>query len=144
MEQGIEQHGTMAGRENEPVTIGPSWLIRIMAEIEMPQDKGIVGRPHWQAGMARIRLLNGIGRQHFYGIHRDFGQVVVNFYWGHLIYLLLWWFQRVESGNGQAFSGDESYLNKLAEITQEYFVGLHPPAFSLFLVEIHDFHGFPP
>ena len=60
VEQRIEQHRAMAGREHEAVAVGPLRARRIEFEEAAPQHRGDVGHAHGHAGMAAFRLLDRI------------------------------------------------------------------------------------
>ena len=63
MQQGIEQHRAVAGRQDEAVAIGPVRLRCIELQELGEQDSGDVGHAHRQAGMTGIRLLHGVHGQ---------------------------------------------------------------------------------
>ncbi len=64
IEQRVEQHRAVAGREHEAVAVGPGRIGRIEFEHAGEQHGGDVGRPHGQAGMPGLGLLHRIHRQH--------------------------------------------------------------------------------
>ncbi len=68
VQQRVEQHRAMAGREDETVAVGPAWIIRVEGEIITPQGKGAVGRSHGKTGVTGVGLLNGIGGEETDGI----------------------------------------------------------------------------
>ena len=68
MQHRIEQHRTMAGREHEAVTIGPSRVGRVESQKAREQHGGDIGRPHRKSGMARFRLLDRIHRERPNGV----------------------------------------------------------------------------
>src|SRR6185437_9364480 len=53
----------MAARQDEPVTVGPVWIGRIVLYVARPQHVREWCECHWRPGVARVRLLNGIHRQ---------------------------------------------------------------------------------
>jgi hypothetical protein len=63
VQQAIEQHRSVAGRENKAVTIEPVRIARIMLEKTCPEHRRHGRGPQWQAGMAAIRLFDGINGQ---------------------------------------------------------------------------------
>ena len=60
VEERIEQHRAVAGRQDEAVAVGPVRVFRIEFQEAREQDRGKVGAAHRQAGMARIGLLDGV------------------------------------------------------------------------------------
>ena len=60
IEQRVEQHRTMAGREHEAVAVRPVRVLGIKAHEAGEQHRGDIGRAHRQAGMAGIGLLHGV------------------------------------------------------------------------------------
>ncbi len=60
MQQRVEQHRAVPGREHEAVTIGPSRIGRIEFQEPPEQHGGDIGRPHGQAGVPALRLLHRI------------------------------------------------------------------------------------
>ena len=60
VEARVEQHRTVAGGQHETVAVRPFRVLRIVFQIAGEQDRGDVGAAHGQAGVARIRLLDGV------------------------------------------------------------------------------------
>ena len=60
IEQAVEQHAAVAAREDEPVAIGPMGIGRVEFEHVAPENRGDVGHPHRQAGVAALGLLDRI------------------------------------------------------------------------------------
>ena len=60
MQQRIEQHRAVAGREHEAVAVGPARIGRIEFQEAREQHGRDVGRAHRQAGMAGFRLLDRV------------------------------------------------------------------------------------
>ena len=60
IEQRIEQHRSVAGRQDETVAIRPMWIRGVVFQDMREQHRGDVGATHRQAGMAGIRLLDRI------------------------------------------------------------------------------------
>ena len=52
VQQGVKQHGGVAGREDEAVTIGPDRVVRIKAEESLPQTIDHRRHSHWRSRMA--------------------------------------------------------------------------------------------
>ncbi len=73
MKQGIEQHGAVAGAEDEPVAVRPPGVRRIELEMPGPEHVGHRGSPQRHPGMAGVGLLNAVDSEGADG--RD-GQVV--------------------------------------------------------------------
>ncbi len=63
VEQRIEEHRAVAGRQDEAVAVGPVRIARIELQELREQDRGDVGHAHRHAGMARVRLLHGVHGQ---------------------------------------------------------------------------------
>ena len=63
MQQRIEQHRAVAGRQDEAVAIGPVGLRGIELQEFGEQDRGDVGHAHRHAGMTGVRLLHGVHGQ---------------------------------------------------------------------------------
>ena len=63
IEQRIEQHRAVAGRQHEAVAVRPFRVLRIVFQVFREQHGRDVGAAHRQAGMAGIRLLDGIHRE---------------------------------------------------------------------------------
>ena len=60
MQQRVDQHRAVAGREHEAVAVGPGRVGWIEFQEAGEQHGGDVGGAHRQAGMARFRLLDRI------------------------------------------------------------------------------------
>ena len=60
VEQRVEQHRAVAGREHEAVAVGPIRMLRVELQEPRPQHGGDVGHAHGHAGMAGLRLLDRI------------------------------------------------------------------------------------
>ena len=60
VEAGIEQHGAVAGRQHEAVTVRPFRVLGIEFQIAGEQNRGDIGAAHGEAGVAGIRLLDGV------------------------------------------------------------------------------------
>ena len=60
VERGVKEHGAVAGRQHEPVAVGPVRILRIERHHLREQDGGNICCPHWQAGVAGIGFFNGI------------------------------------------------------------------------------------
>ena len=63
VQQRIEQHRGMAGRQHEAVAVGPQRIGRVVAQKLLPQRIGDRRNAHRRAGMARLRLLHGVDGQ---------------------------------------------------------------------------------
>ncbi len=68
IEQRVEQHRSVAGRQHEAVAIGPGRVGRIEFEEAGEQHRRDIGRAHRQAGMARLCLFDRIHRQRADGV----------------------------------------------------------------------------
>ena len=60
IEKRVEQHRAVAGRQDEAVAVGPVRVGRIEFQVAREQDRGDVGHAHRHAGMAGLRLLDGV------------------------------------------------------------------------------------
>ena len=63
IEQGIEQHRAVAGRQYEAVAVGPFRVGGVELEDVAEQHRGEVRRAHGQAGMTAFGLLDRVDRQ---------------------------------------------------------------------------------
>ena len=68
IQQRIEQHRAVAGRQHEAVAVGPVGSLGIEFQEVGEQHGGDVGHAHRQAGMAGIRLLDRIHGQRADGV----------------------------------------------------------------------------
>ena len=68
VQQAVEQHRTVPGREHEPVAIEPVRIARIVLEQARPQHIGHRRGPERHARMAAVRLLHGIYRQETHSV----------------------------------------------------------------------------
>ena len=68
MQEGVEQHRAVTGRQDEAVAIGPGGRRRIEGQEAGEENRRDVGRPHGQAGMAGAGRLHRISRQKANGI----------------------------------------------------------------------------
>ena len=68
MQQRIDQHRAVAGREHEAVAVGPGRIGRIEFQEAREQHGRDIGRAHRQSGMAGFRLLDRVHRQRANGI----------------------------------------------------------------------------
>ena len=64
MEQRIEKRRAMATRKDEAVAVRPLRILRIVVHVVRPEFIRHRRRAERQARMARVRLLDGIRRQH--------------------------------------------------------------------------------
>ena len=60
IEQGVEQHRAVPGREDEAVPIGPAGVGGVEFQMPGEEDGGGIGHAHRHAGMARLGLLHGV------------------------------------------------------------------------------------
>src|SRR5207302_11069616 len=63
VKNGPEQHGSVAIREDEPIAVGPDWVLRIKAHDAIPNRINQRRECHWRTGMSRFRLLDRIDRK---------------------------------------------------------------------------------
>ena len=63
VEQRVQQHRRVPGRQHEPVTVGPVRMRRRVAQEPRPQDVRHRGRAHRRPWMAGVRLLDAVDRQ---------------------------------------------------------------------------------
>ena len=76
IEQRIEKHRAVAGRQDEPVPVGPMGRARIEFQ-EAGEERGRdLGATHRQAGMTRFRRFDAVDRKRADGIHHAFVQIV--------------------------------------------------------------------
>ncbi len=75
MQQAVEQHRTVASRQDESVPIEPLRIGWIMLEKPGPQHIGHGRRAQRQTGMAAIGLLDGVHRQEANRVDRQLIQL---------------------------------------------------------------------
>lgn len=63
VEERIQEHGAVPGREHEAITVWPARIQRVVSETPGPQDIGHPGCPHRKSGMTRVGVLHGVDRQ---------------------------------------------------------------------------------
>ena len=63
IEERVDQHAGVAGRQDEPVAAGPGGIGRGVAQVAGPERVGHRGHAHGGAGVARVRLLDGVHGQ---------------------------------------------------------------------------------
>jgi hypothetical protein len=71
VEQRVEQHRAVAGREHEAVAVDPVRVTRVVLEVARPQDERVVGGAHRQPGVAAVGLLDRVDREELDGIDRE-------------------------------------------------------------------------
>ena len=64
VQQPVEQHRAVAGREHEAVAVGPGGRGGVELQVLLEQDRRHVRHAHRHARMAGIRLLDRVHRQH--------------------------------------------------------------------------------
>ena len=70
VQQGVDQHGAVPVGEHEAITVGPSGVGRIMAQVVVPQDLGDVSHAHGGTRMSGLGLLDRIHAQGADGIRK--------------------------------------------------------------------------
>ena len=60
VEQAVDQHRPVAGREHEPVAVEPLGIVGVVLQEPGPQHRRRVGHAHREARVARVRLLDGV------------------------------------------------------------------------------------
>ena len=73
IEERIEQHRAVAGRQDEAIAVGPLWIGRIEAQMLGEEDGCHIGHAHGHAWVARIRFLHRVHRQHADGVRHVAG-----------------------------------------------------------------------
>ena len=68
VQQRVEQHRGVAGREDEAVAVGPDRVLRVEAQELLPQAVGHRRHGHRRAGMAGVGRLHGVHRQRADGV----------------------------------------------------------------------------
>jgi hypothetical protein len=63
VEQRIEQHRAVPGREHEAVAVGPGWVGGVVFQVAGEQHRRDVGGAERQARMARLRPLDRVHRE---------------------------------------------------------------------------------
>ena len=74
VEQGVEEHGAVAGAEDEAVAVVPVGVGRVVAQMPAPEGQGGGGHAHGQAGVSRISGLDGVQCEHANGVDHVFFQ----------------------------------------------------------------------
>src|SRR4029078_5204551 len=77
IEQRVEEHGGVAGGEDEAVAVRPVRRLRIVMEEFGPEDEGHVGHPHRRSGVARPRLLDGVDGEEADGVDAELFELVL-------------------------------------------------------------------
>ena len=70
VEQGVEEHGGVPAREDEPVASRPIRVQRVVPQVLRPQQVRQRRQPHRRAGVPRLRLLDRVDRQEPDGVDR--------------------------------------------------------------------------
>ena len=63
VEERVEEHRSVPGGQDEAVAVDPPGIGRVVLQVPRPEGIGRGRRPHRQAGMARLCLLDGVRRQ---------------------------------------------------------------------------------
>src|SRR5262249_4504139 len=71
VEEAVEQHAAVPGRQDEPVPVGPRRPARIEAEMTPPEDPGPRRCTERQAGVARLCLVDRIDGQGSDGVDAE-------------------------------------------------------------------------
>ena len=80
VEQRVEQHRRVAGREHEAVAVLPVRIRRIVVEELGPDDERDVGHPHRRAGVPRLRFFDGVDREEANGVDAKLFELVLRPY----------------------------------------------------------------
>src|SRR5580658_2596135 len=75
MEKGVEERGPVAGRQDEPVSIRPVGVGRVMPEESIPEYVGHRSGPEGEPGMTGLRLFYRIDGEKTEGV--DAGRIQV-------------------------------------------------------------------
>ena len=60
VEQTVEEHAAVAAGEDEAVAVRPRRILRVVLEVLEPEDRRDVREAHGEAGVARLRGLDGV------------------------------------------------------------------------------------
>jgi hypothetical protein len=71
VEQGVDQHRAVAGREHEAVAVGPAGLRGVILQEPAPEHGGHVGHAHGHALVAGPGLVDGVHGQDADGVGHD-------------------------------------------------------------------------
>jgi hypothetical protein len=71
VQQAVEQHRGVPGREHEPIAVRPDRVLRVVAQEALPQAVRDRRHRHRRAGVARIGLLDGVHRQRANGVDAE-------------------------------------------------------------------------
>ena len=72
MQQGVQQHGAVAGGQHEAVAVVPLGGFGVEIHLLAPHGVGHGGGAHGHARMAGLRLLDSLGREHANGVDDEF------------------------------------------------------------------------
>jgi hypothetical protein len=75
VQQRIEQHRGVADREDEAVAVRPDRLLRVEAQVALPEGIGDRREPHRGARVAGVRSLHRVDRQRADGVDRDLVEI---------------------------------------------------------------------
>jgi hypothetical protein len=67
VEHAVEQHRRVAAREHEAVAVRPVGVLGHVAQVPAEDLDGDPGERHRSAGVAAVRLLDGVDRQEAHG-----------------------------------------------------------------------------
>ena len=71
VQQRVEQRRTVPGREHEAVPVEPGRILRVEAEVVVPDDVGHRGRAERESGVTVLRRLDRVDGEHPDGVDRQ-------------------------------------------------------------------------
>ena len=69
VQQAVEQHGAVAGGENEAIAVEPRRVLGIVLQKLIPESKSRGGKAHRHARMPGVGVLHGVGRKNANGVN---------------------------------------------------------------------------
>ncbi len=71
IEERVDQHRAVTGRQDEPVAVGPVRVLRVELQVACEQRRRSVGHAHRHPGMAAVRGLHRVHRQRPNGVGKS-------------------------------------------------------------------------
>ena len=76
VQERVEQHRAVAGRQYEAIAIGPVRIGRIVLQVARPENEGVVGGAHGQTRVAALGLFDGVDREELDGVDGEAREVI--------------------------------------------------------------------
>src|SRR5271155_2412151 len=78
IEKAVQQHRPMSARQYETIAVEPLRVPRIVLQKTGPQRVRHRGRTHRHAGMARVRVLDGVRREYSYRVDAAIFEIFID------------------------------------------------------------------